>query len=155
MTDISLQQDIIAELKSFLQNHGIMMLWKQEFSELSVYRQELPLKDEEDDKMQCNYILVMIGDQDADEEQWDTEIHFSICIEDRDEDRSGDINVLYLMNEIYNHFIQKGIVGKDGKMEKKAHKRLNTQALFPYYEGDLITHWKLPLPKEVGLEELI
>lgn len=155
MTDIQLQEDIVEELKEFLRSHGIMMPWKSEFSELNVYRQQLPLKDEEDDRLQSNYIVVIIGEQNADEEQWDVEIHFSICIEDRDADRGGDINVLYLMNEIYMFFIGKGIIGGHVKMEKKAHKRLNAEPLFPYYEGDLITHWKLPLPNEMGLEGLI
>lgn len=155
MTDLELQQNIVDDLTVFLEKDGIMMPMGKEFEKLRVYRQDLPLKGDEDEYEQKNYIVVMLGEQKADEECWTTEIHFSICIEDRDSDRSGNINILYLMNEIYLHFIKKGIVGKHCRMEKEAHKVLNFEAMYPYYEGDLVTYWKLPLPNEEGLEEFL
>ena len=155
MTDLELQQNIVDDLTRFLEKDGIMMPLDKEFKELHVYKQDLPLKEDEDALDMKNYIVVMIGDQKSDEEEWNVEMHFSICIEDRDEDRSGNTNILYLMNEIYMHFIKKGIVGRHCRMEKAAHKVLNLEAMYPYYEGDLITYWKLPLPNEEGLEEYL
>lgn len=155
MTDIELQKDIVAELKTLLTSKGIMMPLGDVFADLKVYPQDMPLKQDEDDEQQRNYIVVMIGEEESDGEEWDVEVHFSIGIEDRDADCSGNRNILYLMNEIYMHFTKTGIIGRHCKMEKKAYKTLNLEAAFPYFEGDLITHWKLPLPEEEGLEDLI
>lgn len=155
MTDLALQKDIIDELKNFFEKDEIMMIRGKEFAEMHVYQQDLPIKDEEDDEELRNYVLVVVGDQDVEGDEWVTEVHFAINIEDRDRDRSGNINVLYIMNEIYNHFMKKGIVGKHCRMDKKAHKRLNMDAFYPYYEGDLITTWRLPLAQEEGLEEFV
>ena len=63
-------------------------------------------------------------------------------------DHSGWVNVMYLMNEIYRHFIKVGIVGRHTRMERKAHKRFNPNVLYPYFESDLITYWTLPTPCE-------
>jgi len=155
MTDIELQNDIADDLREFLKKDGIMMPLGMDFSKIKIYKQDLPLKGDEDDEELRNYIVVMIGDQESDDREWNVEIHFSICIEDRDHDHSGNLNVLYLMNEIYTHFIKKGIVGKHCSMENEANKVLNLETPFPYYEGDLITNWKLPLPNQEGLEDLV
>lgn len=155
MTDIELQKDIVNDLRNFFETDGIMMPLGKEFSELKVYPQDLPLKEDEDDEELRNYIVVMIGEQESNREEWNVEMHFSICIEDKSHKRSGNLNILYLMNEIYTHFIKEGIVGKHCSMENEAKKILNLEAPFPYYEGDLITNWKLPLPNQEGLEELV
>lgn len=155
MTDVELQKDIVVSLNKFLKSNEIMMPLEDKFRDLKVYRQDLPLKQDENDEELRNYIVVMIGEEQSSEDEWDVEIHFSVCIEDRDKDRSGNINVLYLMNEIYMYFIKKGTIGRHCRMEKKAHKILNLESVFPYFEGDLVTTWKLPLPNEEGLEELV
>lgn len=155
MTDIELQKDIVKDLRKFLKRNGIMMPRGFDFSALNVYEQNLPRKQDEDGEELRNYIVVMIAEEKSNDIEWNVEIHFSINIEDKDRDCSGDINILYMMNEIYTHFIKEGIVGKHCNMEKEAHKILNLEAPFPYYEGDLITNWKLPLPNQEGLEDLV
>lgn len=93
-------------------------------------------------------VVVMIADEDVVDDEWRVEVHFSINIEDMDNDHSGWVNVMYLMNEIYRHFIKVGIVGRHTRMERKAHKRFNPNVLYPYFESDLITYWTLPTPCE-------
>lgn len=155
MTDIQLQKDIVTDLKAFLENQDIMMPLGDEFRMIPVYSQMVPAKQDKEDENLRNYIVVMISDEDVVGDEWNVEIHFSICIEDRTNERDGDINILYLMNEIYNHYIKVGIIGKHCKMEKEAHKRLNLETKFPFHEGDLITNWRLPIGNEEGLEGLI
>lgn len=155
MTDLILVEDIAKELKDYLKFHGIQALYGMDFADLDVYTHDLPIVADEDDYDQKNYILILIGKEVSDGACWDVEVHFSINIEDRDRDRSGNVNILYLMNEIYLFFIKKGIVGRHTKMEKEAYKELNEYARFPFYEGDLVTHWKLPLPVEEGLEDYL
>jgi len=155
MTDIELQKDIVKDLRGFLKKDGIMMPLGDAFGDIKVYQQDLPVKQDEDDEELRNYIIVIIAEEKSDKKEWDVEIHFSINIEDRDKNRSGNINVLHLMNEIYTHFIKEGVVGRHCSMEEQAQKFLNLQAPYPYYEGDLVTNWKLPLPNQEGLEELV
>lgn len=155
MTDIDLQHEIAEDLRGFLKKDEIMMPLGAEFAPLKVYCQDLPVKGDEDDEELRNYIVVMIAEEESDDEAWNVEMHFSICIEDRNRERSGNLNILYLMNEIYMHFTKEGIIGRHYSMEKSAKKIINLEALFPYYEGDLVTNWKLPLPNQEGLEDLI
>lgn len=155
MTDIELQKVIVKDLRGFLKRDGIMMPLGDDFSDIKVYPQDLPVKQDEDDEELRNYIAVIIAEEKSDTEGWNVEIHFSINIEDRDKNHSGNINILYLMNEIYTHFIKEGIIGKHCSMEVEAQKFLNLQAPYPYYEGDLVTNWKLPLPNQEGLEDLV
>lgn len=155
MTDLELQKDICDELSHLLESQGIMFLLIDKLEDIKVYRQDLPIKDDEDDEALRNYVVVMIGDEHVEDGEWNVEIHFSLNIEDRDKDRSGNINILYMMNEIYAYFVKRGIIGKHCKMEEVAHKILNLESQYPFYEGDLVTNWKLPLPNEEGLEDLI
>ncbi|MFG6330037.1 MAG: hypothetical protein K1W06_11325 [Lachnospiraceae bacterium] len=155
MTDVALIRTIAAELREMLSSGGLQALYGEKFEDITVYEHDLPLVQDEDDEDLRNYIVVMCGDEESDDEEWNVEIHFSVNIEDRDRERSGNVNVLNLMNEIYMHFTKKGIIDGYAKMETKAYKFLNMEAPYPYYEGDLITNWKLPLPLEEGLEDFI
>lgn len=155
MTDVMLVGTIVAQLNEMLSSGGLQALYGSTFEDITVYGHDIPLVQDEDDEDLRNYIVVLIGDEEADEEEWNVEIHFSINIEDRDKARTGSINILNLMNEIYMYFIKKGIIDGYARMEKKAYKALNMEAPYPYYEGDLITNWKLLLPLEEGLEDFI
>ncbi len=155
MTDVMLVETIVAELREMLSSDGLQALYGEKFENITVYEHDLPLVQDEDDEDLRNYIVVMCGDEESDDEEWNVEIHFSINIEDRDKVRNGNTNVLNLMNEIYMYFTKKGIIDGYARMETKAYKALNMEAPYPYYEGDLITNWKLPLPLEEGLEDFI
>ncbi len=159
MTDLRLQEAVASELEEHLLSDGIMMLRGREFKNIHVFRQDLPLKEngEEDpeDEEQWNYILVVLDDEDVKDDKWEVTIHFCIGIVDAEKNCQGNLNVAYLMDEIYSYFIKKGIVKNQYRMERKAHKRFNKELRYPYYEGDLITFWRLPLPFEEGLEEFL
>lgn len=155
MTDVELQKAVVEDLRAFLKSRGIQFMLYDILADMKVYAQDLPVKRDEDDEDIRNYVVVAIGDEDVEDDLWKVELHFDVCIEDREGNGTGNIHVLYLMNEIYLHFIKQGITGRHYFMEKEAHKRLNFERMHPYYEGDLITYWKLPLPKEEGLEDLI
>lgn len=148
MTDLQLLSDIVESLKEFVKSDAITMKLGNEYKNLKVYSQDLPEKYDEDDEELRNYVVVMIADEDVVDDEWRVEVHFSINIEDMDSDHSGWTNVMYLMNEIYMHFIKVGIVGRYTKMERVAHKRFNQNVLYPYFESDLITYWTLPTPNE-------
>lgn len=155
MTDIQLLTDIVSETRSILEQKGIRMVLGEDLEEIKVHMQGIPVKRDEDDEKLRNYIVVMIAEENVEDGEWITEIHFSIHIEDRDRDRSGDLNVLFLMNEIYIHFMKQGIISKHCRIEEEAYKVLNLEAEWPYFEGDLVTKWKLPLPNEEGLEDFV
>lgn len=159
MTDLDLQSAIVDEVKTHLLQDGIMMVRGKEFKDINVFPQELPIKsdgeDDWDDERQWNYILVAIGDEDIVDGIWRVEIHFSIGIEDKGENCQGHLNIAYIMNEIYLHFTKIGFAGKKYSMEEEAHKRFNPANQHPYYEGDLITYWELPLPVTEGLEDFL
>lgn len=159
MTDVILVSTIAAEVRKMLSSGGLQTLYGNVFEDITVYEHDIPLVQDEDDEDLRNYIVIMTGDEETVEEdgrdEWNVEIHFSINIMDADGTRTGNTNILNLMNEIYMHFITKGIIDGYCRMEKKAYKALNLEAPYPYYEGDLITNWKLPLPVEEGLEEYL
>ena len=148
MTDLQLLNNIVESLREFVKSDAITMKLGNEYKDLKVYPQDLPEKYDEDDEELRNYVVVMIADEEVVDDEWRVEVHFSINIEDMDNDHSGWVNVMYLMNEIYRHFIKVGIVGRHTRMERKAHKRFNPNVLYPYFESDLITYWTLPTPCE-------
>ena len=148
MTDLQLLNNIVESLREFVKSDAITMKLGNEYKDLKVYPQDLPEKYDEDDEELRNYVVVMIADEDVVDDEWRVEVHFSINIEDMDNDHSGWVNVMYLMNEIYRHFIKVGIVGRHTRMERNAHKRFNPNVLYPYFESDLITYWTLPTPCE-------
>lgn len=165
MTDLDLQRAIHEELEQHLLHDGIMMIRGKTFQNMHVFDDSLPLKEDgdedEDDEKQWNYIAVVLGDEDVvtvnDEEMWRVQVHFSIGIEDLDQECQGKKNIAYIMNEIYLHFTQHAFIGQPAQyqMEVEAHKRFNDENVYPYYEGDLITSWLLPLPLPEGLEEFL
>lgn len=162
MTDLDLQRAIVTDLKQHLLRDGIMMIRNKEFQNIRIFTQELPLKaDDEymDDEMQWNYITVMLGEQDVvegeNQKEWQVEVHFLIGIMDDDEMCQGNLNISYLMNEIYLHFRKQPFLENEYKMMDEAYKRFNLNNSYPFYEGDLITLWKLPLPHAEGLEEFL
>lgn len=110
MTDLQLLNDIVESLREFVKSDAITMKLGNEYKDLKVYPQDLPEKYDEDDEELRNYVVVMIADEDVVDDEWRVEVHFSINIEDMDNDHSGWVNVMYLMNEIYRHFIKVGIV---------------------------------------------
>ncbi len=152
MTDVMMLREIVSNLRSFIDDEGILGKLDGNYDEIKVYEQDIPEKRDEDDEDLVNYICIMIGDQDTKEDElvdrWHIEVHFAIMLEDTDIDHSGNIDVLNLMNEIYMHFIKIGNFAGHLKMLPDAHKRLNFEARYPYYEGDIVTYWELPLPFE-------
>lgn len=159
MTDLELQHALVEELRQHLLQDGIMMIRGREFKDMNVYAQELPIREdgEEDPEgdQQWNYILVVLDDEDIVEGEWRVMVHFSVGIEDMDPMCQGHTNVAYLLNEIYQHLVKKGIIGGRFRIEEEAHKRFNQDLCYPYYEGDLITFWRLALPFEEGLGEFL
>ena len=103
MTDLQLLNDIVESLREFVKSDAITMKLGNEYKDLKVYPQDLPEKYDEDDEELRNYVVVMIADEDVVDDEWRVEVHFSINIEDMDNDHSGWVNVMYLMNEIYRH----------------------------------------------------
>lgn len=126
------------------------------WTEYEVYEQEKPYKDDTDDAAQEDYIIVMIGDEDTDEEGcWIVEIQIVIGLTMHNEKNRGGSILANLMNQIYLRFVRKGWLDDRYEMEPEAHKRFNPECVPPEYEAALITKWKLPAYQREGLGELL
>lgn len=164
MTDIGLQDALVADLKNFVQKNFIKMPWGKSNNPLHVYSQYLPMKkagkdgvdDDGDTDDQWNFVCVVLGPQTLKNGNWLVEVHFYVGIKDWDEERQGYRNVAHVMNEVFWHFSEISFVDGFYRMSREeAHKGFVDDVEPPYYEGDLITYWELPSPQETGLEELI
>lgn len=164
MTDIALQDALVADLKYFFHQNFVKMPWGESYKTMHVYSQQLPFKDagagekdeEGDTDVQWNFLCVVLGPQTLKDGKWTVEVHFYIGIKDWDDKRQGHRNVAHVMNEIFRHFSEQGFVDGLYRMNREeAHKGFVDEIEPPYYEGDLITYWELPAPHEIGLEELI
>ena len=164
MTDIGLQDALVADLTNFVQNNFVKMPWGESHKLIHVYSQYLPFKEagkgepdgDDDTDDQWNFVCVVLGPQTLKNDKWLVEVHFYIGIKDWDEERQGYRNVAHVMNEIFRHFSELGFVDSFYRMSREeAHKGFVDDVDPPYYEGDLITYWELPIPQEIGLEELI
>lgn len=144
MTDLKLQQVIIDEIRTLLDNHSIRKLDGEEWTDFHVYCQDKPYKDDEEDDQE-DYIIVMLDDEDLGADgRWKVNVHILISICLYEEEHQGNMILADLMNQIYMHFQKKGFIGGMFEMESEAHKRFNQESYPNYYECDLITVWKLP-----------
>jgi hypothetical protein len=158
MTDVDLQTALMREVREVLDTQGLKNMdddgtcWK----DFNVYRQNLPLKDDDEDWRQTDYIIVIIGDEDTDEEgDWMVQMHMSMSIMSMDPARNGDIVLANLMNQIDLHLSKKGIIDGRYELQKERHKRFNDECMPNEYECDLITIWKIPGSHMEGIGELI
>ncbi len=156
MTDLKLQEVLVGEIRSLLQNQSLKKLDGTAWKDLNVYQQEKPYKDDEDDAAQEDYIIVMLGDEDLGEDRrWKVDVHMimSICLYENA--HQGNMILANLMNQIFMHLQRKGIIGDIFGMEPEAYKRFNHECYPNYYECDLITVWKLPEVERESSEDFI
>jgi hypothetical protein len=152
MLDTDLQQALVDELKEYVFKDGVQFVKDGQLKPIHIYAQTLPDKvNEEEDQerdAEWNYVVVMLGDEDIVDGKWKVEIHFSIGIIDEGEDNQGNINIANMMNQIFLHMCKKGIIKDRYVMDTdEAYKRFEYGIEEPYYSGDLITYWRLPVPE--------
>ncbi len=70
MTDLELQDAVIKTIRTLLDHQSLKKPDGQTWKNLNVYRQDKPYKDDMNDELQEDYILVELGDEDM-EENWD------------------------------------------------------------------------------------
>jgi hypothetical protein len=156
MTDVDLQTALMREVREVLDTQGIKNMddgytrWK----DFNVYRQDLPFKNDDEDWRQTDYVLVIIGDEDTDEDgDWIVQMHMSMCIMSMDEEHQGNVVLANLMNQIDLHLSKKGIIDDRYEMQRERHKRFNDECMPNEYECDYITTWKLPGAHMEGIGE--
>lgn len=153
MTDLDLQDAIIAELKELTEKQSLKKLNGEVWKDYNIYKQEKPYKDDEDDEDQEDYIIVMLDEEDTDEEgNWMVNVHILISIMLFEEQHQGNIILANLMNQIDLHFAKKGVIAGKYEVDKaNKHKRFNDECFPNYYECDYISRWKLPAYNREGI----
>lgn len=156
MTDLDLQKAIIKELQELTSRQGLKKLDDEVWKDYNIYAQDIPLKDDEFDEAQEDYILVMLDDEDTDDDgRWIVQVHILISIMLYEEEHQGNLILANLMNQIDQHFSKKGVIAGRYEMETERHKRFNHDCPPNYYECDYITKWKLPAPNMEGIDDLL
>lgn len=156
MTDLELQQVIVDEIKELTERQMLRKLDGEVWKDYNLYIQEKPLKDDEYDGDQEDYIIVMLDDEDTNGDgDWIVTVHIIMSIMLMEEQHQGNLILANLMNQLDFHFRRKGIIGEKYEMEKERHKRFNQECYPNYYECDYITKWKLPDDEMEGLEKFL
>lgn len=156
MTDLELQQVIVDEIKALTERQMLRKLDGEAWKDYNLYIQEKPLKDDEYDEDQEDYIIVMLDDEDTNGDgDWIVTVHIIMSIMLMEEQHQGNLILANLMNQLDFHFRRKGIIGEKYEMEKERHKRFNQECYPNYYECDYITKWKLPDDEMEGLEKFL
>ena len=162
MTDLGLQAALYEEIRKMAKSYVNDEL--AGWVDFNVYKQDKPYK--EDDFVneetaiggnpQENYIIVMVDDEDTNEAgEWIVQVYFIISIGEYYEEHSGNMVILDVMNEIWRKLNEKRIIGGKYLMETKAHKRINHECYPNYYEGALVTYWKLPATNTELIKDLV
>ena len=128
MTDLELQDEVINEIKQLLKHQSLKKPNGEAWKDICVYRQDKPLKDDEDPEDQEDYIIVMLDDEDVDEKgdgRWVVTLHILISIMLYEVEHQGNILLANLMNQLDLHFRKEGFVGQRFEMLREAHKRFN------------------------------
>ncbi len=173
-TDIELQEAVIKDLKKISgdwqkpgSNRGID--WKY-YTQMKPQKKDAILVDEDGnyvidengypimippevrDEDQEDYMVVMIDDEDENAETgWVVNIIIAVSVYIEDDKNQGMRVIQDILNRIWLHFAKKGIIAEKFEMERGAKKRFNLENITNFYEGVLMTKWKLPMvfPEEV------
>ena len=155
MTDLDLQNALIRELEELAEHQSLKKLDGEGWKDFCIYRQDKPYKDDEADADQEDYIIVMLGDEDTDQDgRWIVDVHMLISIMLLEEEHQGNLILATLMNQIDLHLSKKGIIAGRYEMEPEKHKRFNNECYSNFYECDYITKWKLPAANMERNEDL-
>lgn len=156
MTDLDLQDAIIKEIKDLTESQSLKKLNDEIWKGYSIYRQDKPLKDDELDEEQEDYIIVMIDDEDTNSDgEWVVTVHILISIMLFEEINQGNLILANIMDQLDLHLCKKKIIAGKYEMENERHKRFNHECYPNYFECDYITKWKLPRVQMEGIGELI
>ncbi len=175
-TDLDLQKALIEEIKKINLDWrkpgtaGQWIDWKY-YRQMKPYKQDMiltdadgtPLVDEDGhpimipdetrDLDQENYIIVMIDDEDMNSNgEWVVQIIMIVSMYCEDPEQQGNMVIQDVLNRIWMGLAKKGIIADRYEMEPFGRKRFNQEAITNFYEGILITKWKLPrvFPEEVS-----
>lgn len=103
----------------------------------------IPPEDRDED--QENYIVVMLDDEDENNDgDWIVQVVIAVSIYLEDDKNQGMRVIQDVLNRIWMHFARKGIIDGRYEMERGAKKRFNLENVTNFYEGVLITKWKIP-----------
>jgi hypothetical protein len=156
MTDLKLQEAIISELEELTARQSLKKLDGEAWKDYNIYAQDIPLKDDDSDEAQEDYILVLLDDEDTDDDgRWIVQVHILISIMLYEEEHQGNLILANLMNQIDLHFCKKGVISGRYEMEVERHKRFNQECPPNYYECDYISKWKLPEANMEGIDDLL
>ncbi|MCX4271878.1 MAG: hypothetical protein OSJ71_06415 [Acetatifactor sp.] len=158
MTDLDLQDAVIREIQALADHQSLKKLNGEVWKNLAIYRQDKPYKDDSNDDIQEDYILVMLGDEDMEEKgdgQWVVTLHILICIGDEDPENQGNMALASLMNQLDLHFRKLGYVDQKYEMQKEAHKWFDHEIYPDFTQCDYVTKWKLPPVHIEGIDHLI
>ena len=158
MTDLELQDAVIREIEALLEHQSLKKLNGDAWKNINVYRQDKPYKDDTNDELQEDYILVALGDEDIEENGdgcWMVTLHTIICLSNEDPENQENIALASLMNQIDLHFRKLGHIDQKYEMQKEAHKWFDNEHGPDYVQCDYITKWKLPPTHIEGIDDLI
>ncbi len=158
MTDLELQDAVIKEIGKLLEHQSLKKPNGQAWKNLSIYRQEKPYKDDINDELQEDYILVVLGDEDIEENGdgcWMVTLHTVICLSNEDPENQENIALASLMNQIDLHFRKLGYIDQKYEMQKEAHKWFDNEHEAEYVQCDYVTKWKLPPVHMEGIDNLV
>ncbi|MBQ6577472.1 MAG: hypothetical protein IJL91_06965 [Bacteroidales bacterium] len=172
MSDLELQKELYNRVTAFLEEKGLQFpsmgeeagedaegnpLAEPSWKAFNVYIQDKPFKTDENDEAEENYIIIILNDEDgiSATEEWDIEIQFIIGIELYENEHQGNLIIANVMNNLWKLFRTTTINGATLDRHNKA-KRFNQENYPNFYEGALITHWRVPdVAVTEGTEELL
>ena len=158
MTDLELQDAIIREIQGLVDHQCLKKLNGDVWKNFNIYRQNKPYKDDINDESLIDYILVMLGDEDMEENgdgRWIVTIDIFICIKRDDLEDQENVILANLMNQIDLHFRKLGCIEQKYEMQQEAHKWFDQEYDPNYAQCDYRTRWKLPPVHIEGIDDLI
>lgn len=152
MTPLDLQDTVITELKSVFD--GKLFPKKRESSAdtlemvpLNIYRQALPYKEGYDFANYAPYISVQLhnGRQEEETEPSEVIVFLNIGIYDDDEDNSGHVIIMNIIETIRQDFFKKRTLDSKYFIKLPFEWELNDEDIWPYFIGSVETHWNMPI----------
>ncbi len=145
-TPFLLQDALVDELKRLFADSTYLNA-QGELVALNIYPQNLPAKDEENDRDHFPFVIVRMGEvtDEGNSVQSDCNMLLSIGVVDESLDLQGERTILNIIQRIRQRFIANPIIQGVFELDFPVQSSLfDDEDLSPYFFGYVNTTWKIP-----------
>lgn len=143
MNPVLLLKTLVEEMKELLKEKYFINS-KGELVALNIFTQHLPYRKKENNTPPFPYLIVSLEEGEIpDFDNHYIQIYFIIGIQDKDENTQGDLDVMNVITQIYQHLFGRRIIADMYEIIHPFKWAIQDENTFPKFIGGIETNWKI------------